>query len=176
MRRPTAAVAGALATGLIAAGCGGDDDETTSAAAPSDDFVAQVTAACDSAGQELDAQEGALVDAVASGDEDEINAAVEDELLPIFDGLVSDLEAIDPPADQAADYDELLAKLDESLDLLRDDPSAVYAAAQGESNEVTERAEQLERETDALAAQLGVPQDCGEGDAGATGPTGESAG
>ena len=161
------------ALGLVA--CGGDDETTTSAeetTTSSDDFVAEVTAACDSAAAELADSQAALQGAVLEGSGD-LEGLVQDELVPVYDGLISDLEGITPPADQAEQYDQLLSSLNESVDLLESNAEELFAAAQGETNEVTEQADELEAESDQLARELGIPETCGEGEStGATGVEG----
>jgi hypothetical protein len=161
----------ALASAALAA-CGDDEETTSGEATSSEDFVAEVTAACDAAGTELAESQEALQGAVLGGEGD-LASVVQEELVPVYDGLISDLEGITPPADQADTYDELLANLNESVDLLENNAEDVFAAASGETNEVTEQVDQLEAESDQLAAELGVPENCGEGEAsGATGAEG----
>jgi hypothetical protein len=164
----------ALASFALVA-CGGDDDETTTSgdeATSSDDFVAEVTAACDSAAAELTDSQEALQGAVLGGGGD-LQQLVQDELVPVYEGLISDLEEIAPPEDQAAQYEELLGNLNESVDLLENNAEDLFAAAQGETNDVTEQADELEAESDQLARELGIPETCGEGEStGATGAEG----
>jgi hypothetical protein len=159
----------ALASVAIAA-CGGDDEDSgDDSASSSDDFVAQVTEACDAAGAELTDSQEALQSAVLEGEGD-LGELVADELVPVYDGLISDLEAITPPEDQADAYDDLLANLNESVDLLENNADELFAATTGEENEVTQQADELEAESDQLASELGIPATCGEGEpAGATG-------
>jgi hypothetical protein len=173
MRTKLAALATAALASLAIAACGGDDDEsTTSDTSASDDFVAQVTEACDAAGAELLSSQEALQGAVLDGSGD-LEQLVQDELIPVYDGLISDLEAITPPEDQADAYEDLLANLNESVDLLENNSEELFAAAQGETNDVTEQADQLEAESDQLASELGIPATCGEGES--TGATGAEA-
>jgi hypothetical protein len=158
--------------GVALVACGGDDDETTTSgdeSATSDDFVAEVTAACDAAGEELLASQEELQGAVLGGEGD-LESLVQDELVPIYEGLISDLEGITPPEDQADTYDQLLATLNESVDLLENNAEELFAASAGEQNEVTQQADDLEAESDQLAADLGIPESCGEGES--TGTTG----
>jgi hypothetical protein len=159
----------ALASVAIAA-CGGDDEDSgDDSASSSDDFVAQVTEACDAAGAELTDSQESLQNAVLEGEGD-LGDLVSEELVPVYDGLIADLEAITPPEDQADQYDELLANLNESVDLLENNADELFAAASGEENEVTQQADELEAESDQLASELGIPATCGEGEA--TGTTG----
>jgi hypothetical protein len=169
MRTKLAVLAVAALSSLALAACGGDDETTSGDTSDSDDFVAEVTAACDAAGAELAASQEALSGAVLGGGGD-LDQLVQDELVPVYDGLISDLEAITPPEDQAETYEELLANLNESVDLLENNSEELFAAAQGETNEVTEQADQLEAESDQLASELGIPDTCGEGES--TGATG----
>ena len=170
--RLSALVVAAIASLAIAA-CGGEDETTTAAdSSAEDDFVAQVTEACDAAGAELASSQEALQGAVLNGSGD-LQKLVQDELVPVYDNLISDLEAISPPEGQADTYDELLGNLRKSVDLLENKTEDVFAAAQGQTNAVTQQVDQLEAESDQLAAELGVPQNCGEGEtSGATGAEG----
>ncbi|HEX6116528.1 MAG TPA: hypothetical protein VFY99_05465 [Solirubrobacterales bacterium] len=172
MPKKTVVFAVAALAGLAIAACGGDDESATTSsddAAGSEDFVAEVTAACDAAGAELAQSQEALQGAVLNGEGDLV-ALVQDELVPVYDGLISDLEAITPPEDQADTYDQLISNLNESVDLLENNAEDVFAAASGEQNDITEQVDQLEAESDQLAAELGVPENCGEGET--TGATG----
>ena len=169
MLRKTLVLAVVALAGLAIAACGGDDDEDTTS---SEDFVAEVTAACDAAGAELADSQTALQEAVLGGGGN-LESLIQEELVPVYDGLISDLEGITPPEDQADTYDELLTNLNESVDLLENNATDLFAAAQGEENDVTRQADELEAESDQLAAELGVPENCGEGEAaGATGAEG----
>jgi hypothetical protein len=171
--RLLALLVAALATALIAAGCGGDDDE----GATPEDFTAEVTAACEEASTQLGGAVTSLQEAAISGDPDQLTAAVEDDLMPVLTSLQSDLEAITPPEEDADSYDQLLANFDESITLLEENPVEFIEASSGDQNELTQQAEELEAESDQLASDLGIPEDCGEASGGATGPTGpESSG
>lgn len=158
----------ALAALAIAA-CGGDDGDSGSGddATSSEDFVTEVTAACDAAGAELAESQEALQGAVLGGGGD-LEQLVQDELVPVYEGLISDLEAITPPEDQADTYEQLLANLNESVELLEENAEELFAAASGEQNEITEQADKLEAGSDQLAAELGIPENCGEGEAAGT--------
>ena len=173
MLKKTIVLAAVALAGFALVACGGDDETTTSAEeTSSDDFVAEVTAACDAAGEELVNSQEALQGAVLGGGGD-LESLVQDELVPIYEGLISDLEGITPPEDQADQYDQLLTTLNESVDLLENNAEELFAAAQGEQNEITEQADELEAESDQLAADLGIPETCGEGEStGATGAAG----
>ena len=131
MLRKTIVLAVVALASLAIAACGGDDDESTTAssddAASSEDFVAEVTAACDAAGAELLASQEALQGAVL-GDGGDLDQLVQDELVPVYDGLISDLEGITPPEDQADAYDQLLSNLNESVDLLESNSEELFAA------------------------------------------------
>ncbi len=154
--------AAVLATGVIAAGCGGDDEESTSSDSGSDDFVAQVTAVCDDAAADFVGLQTGLQEAVLSGEKASFETFISDQLAPLFDSLISDLDAIEPPEDQAADYDTLIGNLQESSDLITDDPGAIIEASTDPNSEVATQIEELGTESDQLATELGIPDDCGE--------------
>jgi hypothetical protein len=169
------AMAGACVLAIFAIGaCGGDDDEDTTAAdttaATEEEFTAQVTEACDAAGAEILGTQEALQEALASGD---IDSVVQEELIPLYEGLLADLEAITPPEELADTYDQYLASVNESVDLLEENAGELFEASTGGENEVTQQADALEQETDQLGAELGIPETCGEGTStGATGAEG----
>ncbi len=167
--RLIALLVAALATTLIAAGCGGDDDEE---ATSSEDFVAEVTATCEDASSELAGAASSLQGAVISGNPDELDTAVQDDLVPPLRSLQSDLEGITPPEEDADTYDQLLANFDESISLLEENPTEFFEASSGEQNDISEQTQELEDESDQLASELGVPDNCGEPGGGATGATG----
>jgi hypothetical protein len=172
MLKKTILLAVVALASLALVACGGDDDETTTSAddpASSEDFVTEVTAACDAAGEEILASQEEIQGAVLEGEGD-LEALIQDELVPIYENLVADLEAITPPDGQTEQYDQLIANMNESIDILENQGEELFAAAQGEENEVTQRADELEAEADQLATELGVPPTCAE--AQSTGATG----
>jgi hypothetical protein len=172
LKKITALAVAALASVAIGS-CGGDDDSTTSSGSTgSEDFVAEVTAACDEAGTRLAESQLVLQGAVLDGEGDLVSV-IREELVPVYDDLLSDLEGITPPEDQAETYEQLLANLNESVDLLKDNAEDIFAAAGGEQNEITKQVDELEAESDQLASELGIPENCGEGEvSGTTGAEG----
>jgi hypothetical protein len=170
-KKITALVLAALA-GVAIGACGGDDDTTSSDSTSSEDFVAEVTAACDEAGTQLAESQLTLQGAVLDGEGD-LASVVQEELVPVYDNLISDLEGITPPSDQADTYEQLLANLNESVDLLENNAEDIFAAAGGEQNEITKQVDELEAESDQLASELSIPENCGEGEvSGTTGAEG----
>jgi hypothetical protein len=150
------------AAGLIAAGCGGDDDDVSE-----EDFQAAVTEACDNAAEDLQGLTGQLSEIAT--DPEAAEGFVQDELIPLFDSLQEDLAEIDPPSDQADDYDRLLELAQEQRDIVADDPAALFDPESDVSQDLEENTE----EADELASSLGLPENCGEPGGGASGATGE---
>ena len=150
-----------LAAGLLAAGCGGDDDEVSEA-----DFQAAVAEACDTAAEALLSQTADLQALLQ--DPEAAEAYVTDELIPLFDDLQADLEAIEAPSGQADDYEELLALGQENRDTVADDPAGLF----DQSSETSQQLDENNTEADELASALGLPADCGEPGGGASGATG----
>ncbi len=170
MKRTAALLLAALA--LIAAGCGGDDDETTSSDDGNAEFVAEVTGVCDDIGGRLALAAQLLAADVAAGDNDALAETIENEIVPVFETLVDDLEAVTPPEDQADDYEALVGNIEETVNLLKDDPEAFIGAASGTGDASSDLAQEIEAnevESDELAASLGLPENCGEPEGGATG-------
>lgn len=138
---------------LVVAGCGseGEDDEN---------FEAQVTAACTTAGGDLRRQLEPLKESM--GSEGSFVRTFDDRYQPILEALLEQLEAVEPPAAAADDYEALLATLEESNAISGDDPLLVAAAAIDPRSPRAERYLELDREVDQLADALGIPSDCGE--------------
>lgn len=147
------------AAGLLAA-CGGDDDVSD------EDFVAQVTEACDATGEEVAALESEFTGATS---EEEITALIQDELVPVFDGLRDNLEAVDVPEDKQDDYDQLIDLAAEQSEIVSEDPTAILDA----TSEGAERSQEITEEANDLSESLGLPSDCGD-PGGASGATGEA--
>lgn len=161
----------ALATALIAAGCGGDDEETISADS-GEDFVTQVTEACDAARADLDEVDSSIQDAITAGDAEQVTTIVQEDLVAVSNALIDDLETITPPEDQADTYEQYLANAQEGVDLAEESAEEFISAAGGEQNEVSQQIQGIETENDQLSDELGIPESCGEGAGGTTGEAG----
>lgn len=149
------------ATGLLIAGCGGDDDVSE------EDFVAEVTAICDDAADEV---AGLGDDLTNLSSQEEAEAYVVDELIPLFNELQGSLEEVDAPEDLSDDYDELLALAAEQTELVADDPGALFDP----ESDVAQQSQEISAQADELSGSLGLPSNCGEPGGGASGATGET--
>jgi hypothetical protein len=166
--RALALIATLAAATLVAAGCGGDDE-------PSDEeFVAEVNEVCTAAATDLQA---AVTSLFGVTDERQAAEAFSDEVVPVIEDLIADLDEIEPPSDKADDYDRLLELTTESKDLIAEDPQAAFEAESGEgSSEVGQRIEDISNEADELSASLGIPADCGGAAGDSSGSTGDTLG
>jgi hypothetical protein len=133
-----------LASGLIAAGCGDDDDEATTSATT----TTTTDSATGATGAEVSEERAALIeeaDAIcAEGDEaidseaqevfgdsnqeppaDEQEAFVEDTVIPNIQDQLDQLSELDPPEEDAEEFQSIIDNAQAALDELADDPSAL---------------------------------------------------
>jgi hypothetical protein len=132
MRRTLAAVMlAALATMLVAAGCGGDDDGDGEALSK-EEFIAQGDENCAEADQELEAAERETFGGLEQGqqpDPEQIEQFATEELVPNIQGQVDHLRELNPPEADEERIDEILDTAQEGLDEIEDDPSALQAGS-----------------------------------------------
>jgi hypothetical protein len=123
-------LAGALATGLIAAGCGGGDDDngddngaTTAAETLSkSEFVQEANQICKEGNDELDQAGQSLGQ---SSNEEDLKTFITETLVPNIQGQIDQIRALGIPE---ADQEEVNAILDDAeadLSKVKDDPSIV---------------------------------------------------
>ena len=140
--RITALLALALATGLIAAGCGDDDDDTTTTTTSST-TTAGATGATGATGEPLSKEEFiAEADAICKAGTKEIQSAGEDffpeggspgqaeeetfttdVVVPNIQGQVDAIRALTPPEGDEEAVTAILDAAQEAIDELEDDPS-----------------------------------------------------
>ncbi len=99
-----------LLTGALAA-CGGDDDDSGS---EGEDFASQASAVCIDAGDQI-----ADINLDLGYDQDEQDTIKKvTAVSSVREQVLADLEALEPPTDQAEDFDAYLAERQETIDLV----------------------------------------------------------
>lgn len=164
------AVVAIAAVGVVA-GCGGSDDsdsanaESTAAetvedatvVAESGDFVAELEAVC--------AEGTAASEAVATPETPDDYYVYLTSIIPIGTDMVSQIEAIEVPEENAADVEALVAAINGQLEAFQtaadsidagEDPEAALAAVEADG-------QAAEDEATAIAEELGAPS-CGKTD------------
>jgi hypothetical protein len=123
-RNMTLLVAGILATGLIAAGCGGDDDDGDGGgdALTKEEFLAQGNAICEEGNAEI---ETAFESAIGNQQptQEQLIAVVEDSLIPSVQGQIDDIRELAPPEEDEDRITEFLDKAELALQDIKEDPS-----------------------------------------------------
>ncbi len=115
-----------MATGLIAAGCGGDDDDAGDGgdALSKTEYVAQGNAICEAGNAETDAAAEELFQG-SEPTEAEISSFATDTLVPNIQGQIDDLRALPAPE---GDEDTLTGIYDEAelaLQDINEDPTLI---------------------------------------------------
>jgi hypothetical protein len=144
-RKLAALLVAILATGLVAAGCGGDDDDETTTVEPTTTTTEGATGAT---GAEVSEGRAALIeeaDAIcAQGDEEidaeaqelfgdsneeppagEQEAFVEDTVIPNIQDQLDQLGELDPPEEDAEEFQAIIDEAQSALDELGEDPGAL---------------------------------------------------
>lgn len=117
--------AAALATGLIAAGCGGDDDESSDSGTEATtltkaEFITEADAICAQGNQEIDQAFQTLSKDPSQAQFDEVVTVT---VIPSIQGQIDDIRALGAPE---GDEDQISAALDsaqEATDKVEEDPS-----------------------------------------------------
>jgi len=131
-------VAGVLATGLIAAGCGDDDDEssdtgTDTVALTKQEWVTQADAICTQGNKELDQagqQQFGGSNQPPSQAEQERFAA--DTVIPNIEQQINDVRALGTPEDASGEVEEFLDQAEADLGEAKQDPTLFTDAAEGD--------------------------------------------
>ena len=143
----------ALATALIAAGCGDDDEETTTTTAtteatatgetgatgPQSEFAQQADEICREGDQEIDAQ----ADETFGGQQQEPSQAeqqkfVEDVVIPNVEQQIEDVAALEPPEGEEDTFNEFVDQARSDLEEVKSDPSLVQGNPFSETNELAQ--------------------------------------
>jgi hypothetical protein len=141
------AILGALAAGLIAAGCGSDDNNdkqsfgtsvgsASTASLTKADFVTQANAICKTANQELDQAGQALGQ---SPTPEELDSFVTDNVTPTIQTELDAIRALGAPAGDEQTVNAILAAADSGLQSLQADPSLLTNGDPfGEANQLAD--------------------------------------
>jgi hypothetical protein len=144
-----ASVAGLLAVAALAA-CGGGDgggDRLSQA-----EFVSRADTIC----QEYEAK----LDALGQPQNEEQLAEFADKAVPIAEDGREDLGELTPPEDLEDTYDAWLQQGDKAIDVVKRLRDAAEDGDRAEIQRIAQEAEQADRESNRLAAELGFKQ-CG---------------
>jgi hypothetical protein len=130
----------------LVAGCGGDDRLTR------EEFVSEADAICEEFDQRLDD-----VPEPESADDVERFA---DEARPVIEDGLAELRALQPPEELEEQWNELMDKNDEALEVLDDLSQAAASADEARLQEISEEASRQDAETDRMARAMGL-ENCG---------------
>jgi hypothetical protein len=160
MKRSLIALPVIVASIAIAA-CGDDDDG--SGESDSTGFLADADAVCVETAREL--ADLALAREAPPSDEQTTVAAIQ-ENVPVLEQALTDLEALEPPPDVSADYDEFLAARRQGIDVRQEAVDASeqrdskgFEAAAAEIGPAIEQAEQVGEQIGFEACGNVLPED-----------------
>lgn len=165
-KRLPALLAAVLALGLIAAGCGGDDDEpttttTTEAAAtgasgasgtsgPANvsperaELIEQADTICREGDEEIDAAaKERFGDTQKEPPVAEQESFIGDVVAPNIQGQLDELRELDPPEEDAEQWNTLLDDLEQALGEVEADPSVVTGGEAGPFEDVNDQAQEF---------------------------------
>jgi hypothetical protein len=131
-----------LAVLVLAAGCGGDDRLSR------EEFVSEAEAICEDFDQrvnEVDEPESA----------DDVERYV-NEVRPVVEDGLNELKGLEPPEEFEEQWNELVAKNDESLEAFDDLAEAAVSGDEDRLEEITEEASRRDEESDRIAQDLGL--------------------
>jgi hypothetical protein len=161
--RLLALLVAAIATALIAAGCGDDDEDTTTATTteaatgetgatgPQSEFAQQADEICREGDQEIDARaRETFGDQQQEPSQAEQQRFAEEIVIPNVEQQIEDVLALTPPEGEEELFDEFADQARSDLEKVQSDPSLI-----------TEGSDPF-AETNELARELGL-QVCGQG-------------
>jgi hypothetical protein len=151
MTAPRLCIALGVTAATLVAGCGGDDRLTR------EEFVSEADAICEEFDQRLDD-----VPEPESADDVERFA---DEARPVIEDGLAELRALQPPEELEEQWNELMDKNDEALEVLDDLSQAAASADEARLQEISEEASRQDAETDRMARAIGL-ENCGGDDTG----------
>jgi hypothetical protein len=146
MTAPRLCIALGVTAAILVAGCGGDDRLTR------EEFVSEADAICEEFDQRLDD-----VPEPESADDVERFA---DEARPVIEDGLAELRALQPPEELEEQWNELMDKNDEALEVLDDLSQAAASADEARLQEISEEASRQDAETDRIARAIGL-ENCG---------------
>ena len=124
-------LAGLLAIGLIAAGCGDDDEGGETGALTKQEFIAQADAICQRDSEEI-AQAGSEIESQADVDE-----FVSKTLIPKLQDEIDSLGDLGVPEGDDAQVEAILDAAQQGLDEIKADPSLAQSQATNPLNEAS---------------------------------------
>ena len=120
-------VAGAIAFGLIAVGCGGNDDSSSSTGTESSttaltkaEFLQKGNAICQAGNQEINQ---AFSQIQGKPTQEQANQVVTDTLVPSVQGQIDDIRALGAPAGDEDQVNQILDDAQTALDKVKADPT-----------------------------------------------------
>ncbi len=116
-----------LATGALAAGCGGSDDSSTTTALSQSEFVAGATAICKPANEQIEAAADKILGSGSRPTPQEFEQFVTSAVIPQTQAVIDEFKGLTPPSDQAQIYDALIEELQSTNDQLKADPERPLA-------------------------------------------------
>jgi hypothetical protein len=161
-RRITILAIAVLALGLVATGCGGDDDETTTSTTAT--TTAPATGATGATGADVSPERAELIeeaDAICAEGDKEIDAVaeetfangepsaadqeafIEDTVVPNIQDQLDQLSELDPPAEDAEEFQSIIDNAQSALDELANDPSALSGQGDDPFADVNEQAQEF---------------------------------
>jgi hypothetical protein len=129
------AVCALLATGLLAAGCGGDDDELTKA-----EFIEQADAICKQGNKQVDAAAEKIFTANQQPSKAELEQFASETLIPNIQRQVDEVRALDEPSEDEDQVNEFLDSAQSELDKGEQDP--LYMTSQESFSKTNELGQQ----------------------------------
>jgi hypothetical protein len=162
-------LAGLIAIGLIAAGCGGDDDDGggDGEALSKEEFVTQARQICDDAKGETDQvfQQAEQQVQANPGNLQQVLSDVIGDVIPILRDTVNQIGELTPPEELQGTLDEYVTGANAAFDEIEADPQAFFQRASG--------GEEAFPELEQQAAELGITDclDTGTGDESGTSTT-----
>ena len=133
---------------LALAGCG-DDGGSESEELSKAEFIEKADEICAEGDEVIDEAEEGFADPDAPTEE-EIDAAVEDVVIPEYERQLEELGDLEPPADDKDTIDEMLEHLQDAVDAMKEDWQSQETAT-------------AFQEASAIATEYGL-EECGESD------------
>jgi hypothetical protein len=135
---------------VLVAGCGGDEGMSR------EEFISEADAICQEFDQRVEA-----VDEPQSADDIERYV---NEVRPVIEDGLNDLKELQPPEEIEEQWNELVAKNEEGLQMLDDLAEAGTSGDEARLQQITEDATRRDNESDRIARQIGLQECTGESD------------
>lgn len=142
-RRPVTAGVAVIFSVIVLAGCGGKGRPLTHA-----QFAAKANALC--------SEYNKKIDVLPEPKNLKEGASMIEEMIPIYEKLVSDLKKLDPPAGEAAKVKRVIALGEEQLSLLKDSAKALKAGDRAKATSLQNEGDVNLAESSRLFHELGI--------------------